>query len=102
MNRSELKNRAKQSLSGNWGTVIIGLLIYCVAVSILSSVGIGSFVVGLVGIGYISLYLNLLRGNKPTLESSLAAITENIGTKFISTLLVMLYTFLWSLSCSIE
>lgn len=97
MNRKELKDRAKQSLTGNWGTVIVGLLIYGIIVSFLSSIGIGSFIIGLIGVGYIALYLDLLRGKKPTLESSLAAITENIGTKFIATLLVMLYTFLWSL-----
>ncbi len=97
MNRAELKNRAKQALAGNWGTAIIGLLIYGVVISLLSSTGVGSFVIGLVGIGYISLFLNLLRGNKVTFEGSVSAITENIGTKFISMLLVSIYTFLWSL-----
>lgn len=97
MNRIELKNRAKQSLTGNWGAAILGLVIYGAIVSLLSTTGVGSFVTGLVSLGYISLYLSLLRGKTPTFEGSIAAITENIGTKFVSTLLVMLYTFLWSL-----
>jgi uncharacterized membrane protein len=97
MNRIELKNRAKQSLTGNWGAAILGLVIYGAIVSLLSTTGVGSFVTGLVSLGYISLYLSLLRGTKPTFEGSISAVTENIGTKFVSTLLVMLYTFLWSL-----
>ncbi len=97
MSRSELKNRAKQSLNGNWGAAILGVVIYMVVISILSSTGVGSFVAGLVAVGYISLYLVLLRGMKPSFEGCIAAITENIGTKFIATLLVSLYTFLWSL-----
>ena len=97
MNRIELKNRAKQSLAGNWGAAILGLVIYGAIVSLLSTTGVGSFVTGLVSLGYISLYISLLRGKTPTFEGSISAITENIGTKFVSTLLVMLYTFLWSL-----
>ena len=97
MNRIELKNRAKQSLTGNWGAAILGLVIYGAIVSLLSTTGVGSFVTGLVSLGYISLYISLLRGKTPTFEGSISAITENIGTKFVSTLLVMLYTFLWSL-----
>jgi uncharacterized membrane protein len=97
MNRIELKNRAKQSLTGNWGAAILGLVIYGAIVSLLSTTGVGSFVTGLVSLGYISLYLFILRGKTPTFEGSISAVTENIGTKFIATLLVSLYTFLWSL-----
>jgi uncharacterized membrane protein len=97
MNRIELKNRAKQSLTGNWGAAILGLVIYGAIVSLLSTTGVGSFVTGLVSLGYISLYLSILRGKTPTFEGSISAVTENIGTKFIATLLVSLYTFLWSL-----
>ncbi len=97
MNRTELKNRAKQSLTGNWGAAILGLIIYGAIVSLISTTGVGSFVTGLISLGYISLYVSLLRGTKPTFEGCISAITENIGTKFVSTLLVMLYTFLWSL-----
>jgi uncharacterized membrane protein len=97
MNRTELKNRAKQALDGNWGSAIIAFLLYYIIVSFLSTTGVGSFVTGLITVGYISFFTNLLRGNKLTIEGSLAAITENVGTKFVATLLVMLYTFLWSL-----
>ncbi|MBQ8260083.1 MAG: DUF975 family protein [Clostridia bacterium] len=97
MNRSELKNRAKQALNGNWGAAILGVIVYMVVISILSSTGVGAFVTGLVAVGYISLYLGILRGMNPGFEGCISAITENIGTKFIATLLVSLYTFLWSL-----
>ena len=40
MNRSELKNRAKQSLTGNWGAAIIGVIVYMLVVSFLSSTGV--------------------------------------------------------------
>lgn len=97
MNRTDLKNRAKQSLTGNWGAAILGMVIYMVVVSLLSSTGVGALVTGLVAVGYISLFVTLLRGNKPSFEGCISAITDNIGTKFVSTLLVTLYTFLWSL-----
>lgn len=97
MNLTDLKTRAKQSLANNWGAAIIGMVVYMLIVSVLSSTGIGSFVTGLVAVGYISLFLTVLRGGTPTFEGCFAAITDNIGTKFIATLLVSLYTFLWSL-----
>ena len=97
MNRSELKTRAKQSLAGNWGAAIIGMVVYMLINSLLSSTGVGAFVTGLVSVGYISLFVVLLRGGKPSFEGCISAITDNIGTKFIATLLVSLYTFLWSL-----
>ncbi len=97
MNRSELKMRAKQSLAGNWGTAIIVMIVYMLVNSLLGSTGIGALVTGLVGVGYVSFYLSILRAKGASLESCISAITDNIGTKFVSTLLVSLYTFLWSL-----
>lgn len=97
MNRSELKNRAKQSLSGNWGTAIIVMIIFMLLTSLLSSIGIGFLVVGLLNVGYFSCFLSIVRLRSASLEGCFSAITDNIGTKFVSTLLVTLYTFLWSL-----
>ena len=97
MNLTALKSRARQSLANNWGAAIIGMVVYMLILTVLSSTVIGSFVTGLVAIGYISLFVALLRGQTPTFEGCIYAITENIGTKFIATLLVSVYTFLWSL-----
>lgn len=97
MNRAELKKRAKQSLSGNWGAAILGCVIYMVVISFLSSIGIGAFVAGLIALGYIALHLAIIRGDTVSFDNCISAITENIGTKFVSTLLMSLFTFLWSL-----
>lgn len=97
MNRPELKKRAKDALNGNWGTAIVAMLIFMVASSILSSIGVGFLVMGLLNVGYFSCFLSLLRYRSASLEGCVSAITENIGTKFVATLLMMLYTFLWSL-----
>ena len=97
MNRTELKKRAKDALNGNWGTAIVAMLIFMVASSILSSIGVGFLVMGLLNVGYFSCFLSLLRYRSASLEGCVSAITDNIGPKFVATLLVMLYTFLWSL-----
>lgn len=97
MNRAELKTRAKQSLANNWGSAIIGMIIHSIVLSLLATTGVGTLVTGLVSIGYLALFIALLRGNKPSFESCFSAITNNIVTKFISTLLVLIYTFLWTL-----
>lgn len=97
MNRIELKNRAKQALTGNWGTAIIAMIIVMLASSLLSSIGIGFLVVGLLNVGYFSCFLSIVRNKTASLDGCVSAITDNIGTKFVATLLVMLYTFLWSL-----
>ncbi len=97
MNRPELKKRAKDALNGNWGTAIVAMLIFMVASSILSSIGVGILVTGLLNIGYYSCFLSILRFRSASLEGCVSAITDNIGTKFVGSLLVMLYTFLWSL-----
>ncbi len=97
MNRSELKNRAKQALTGNWGTAIIVMIIFMALNALISSTGIGSLVTGLLNVGYFSCFLSIMRHRSASIEGCVSAITDNIGTKFVSTLLVMLYTFLWSL-----
>ena len=97
MNRTELKNRAKQALAGNWGTAIIVMIIFMLLSSLLSSTGIGSLAVGLLNVGYFACFLSIMRTKSASIEGCVSAITENIGTKFVATLLVMLYTFLWSL-----
>ncbi len=97
MNRTELKNRAKQALTGNWGTAIIVMIIFMLLSSLISSTGVGALVTGLLNVGYYACFLSIMRTRSASIEGCVSAITENIGTKFVSTLLVTLYTFLWSL-----
>ena len=99
INRSALKSWSLDSLKGNWGTAIGAYLIYFVIVSLLSTVtsGIGSIFSGLVMLGYVAITLSLIRTKSAKINLMLSAATENFGTKFVSTLLVSLFTYLWSL-----
>lgn len=99
INRSALKSWSLDSLKGNWGTAIGAYLIYFVIVSVLSAVtsGIGSIFSGLVMLGYVAITLSLIRTKSAKINLMLSAATENFGTKFVSTLLVSLFTYLWSL-----
>ena len=99
INRSALKSWSLDSLKGNWGTAIGAYLIYFVIVSVLSAVtsGIGSIFSGLVMLGYVAITLSIIRTKSAKINLMLSAATENFGTKFVSTLLVSLFTYLWSL-----
>jgi uncharacterized membrane protein len=97
INRAVLKSWAKDSLKNNWGIAIGSLLLYSLIAGVLSSIGVGSIFTGLIALGYIAVILSLVRTKTAKIETMFSAITENFGTRFVSTLLVFVYTFLWSL-----
>lgn len=97
MNRIEIKSRAKSAVKSNLGIAIIAFIVCEIVVGILASTFIGCFAVGLVMLSLYAGYLKMLREGTVQFDYFVKAITDNIGTKFVATLLVMLYTFLWSL-----
>ncbi len=97
MNRLEIKERAKSVVNANLGTCIIAYLVYMLVISFLSSTGIGGLVSGLISVGLAAGFLKMIRNGKAELEDFVGGVTENVGTKFIGTLLVVLYVWLWSL-----
>ena len=97
INRSALKSWSLDSLKGNWGIAIGAYLIYAVIIAILGTTGVGSIFAGLIAVGHTAVTVSLIRTKSAKIESMLSGITENFGTKFVSTLLVTLFTALWSM-----
>lgn len=97
MNNSEIKTRAKDAMRNNWGTAILVFIVYTLIGSALGATCIGSLATGLLSVGLSAFFLNVTRTRKAGFEDFFSGITEYIGTKFVSMLLVQLYIFLWTL-----
>ena len=91
-----MKQNAKASLSGNWGTAIGVFLIYCVIAGVLSSTGIGGLFIGLLTFGLCSAFLAVVRVKTMKIEN-LFDCTKNFGTVFVASILQGIYPFLWTL-----
>lgn len=96
MTRAQMKQQAKDSLSGNWGTAIGVFLIGCILGGVLSTTGIGGLFIGLITFGYCAAFLAVIRTKTMKLEN-LFDCTKNFGTVFVATLLQAIYIFLWTL-----
>ena len=97
MNNSQIKARAKDAMKNNWGLAIIVFLVYGLINSALSATGIGALATGLLNVGLSAFFLAAVRAEKIGFENFFNGITDNIGTKFVSMLLVQIYTLLWTL-----
>lgn len=95
----DFRQRAWQSLSGNWGIAILAYLLVGIVNGVAASatVGIGSWLIaGIIGVGYASFCLSLGRREDVKIEQLLDG-TKDLGNNFLAGLLVSLYTFLWTL-----
>ncbi len=97
MNNSKIKQRAKDAMKNNWGMAILVIIVNGLINSALSATGIGSLATGLLTVGLTAFFLIAVRTEKSSFEDYFKGFTEYIGTKFVSMLLVQIYTFLWSL-----
>lgn len=97
MNNSQIKARAKDAMKNNWGVAIVVFLVYGLITSALSATGIGALATGLLTVGISTFFLTVIRNGKAEFESFFNGLTDNIGTKFISMLLVQIYIMLWTL-----
>lgn len=114
MDFSDLKIRAKKSLSGHWKDTLIVLIVFGVLTGITSTFNIGNepsntevavagllSLIGLVitcllGFGYINYFLKLSRDEKSDYRE-LFSKTNLAVDYFVIALLVGIFTFLWSL-----
>ncbi len=97
MNNSQIKARAKDAMKNNWGVAIVVFLVYGLITSALSATGIGALATGLLTVGISAFFLTVIRNGKAEFESFFNGLTDNIGTKFVSMLLVQIYIMLWTL-----
>lgn len=98
MTRPEMKQLAKEKLRGNWGNIIIALLLFALITSAASSLfGIIQLIIaGPMAVGLAAVFLNLFRKGKTDVEDLFVGF-KNFANNFITGLLVQLFIFLWSL-----
>ena len=97
MKISEIKQNAKAAMKGKWGLSIAVLIVYSLISSALSATVIGSLALGLLTVGLAAFFLEALRSEKASFESFFKGFTEYLGTKFLSMILVSIYTALWAI-----
>ena len=97
MKISEIKQNAKAAMKGKWGLSIAVLIVYSLISSALSATVIGSLALGLLTVGLAAFFLDALRSEKASFESFFKGFTEYLGTKFLSMILVSIYTALWAI-----
>ncbi len=101
IDRVDLKNNAKQAISGNIGmlivcTVIVGALTGVAgAIPVVGPV-LALCVTGPLALGTAYIYLNLVRGQEPDVNILLSGFNRFVDT-LVLTLLISIFTFLWSL-----
>lgn len=105
MNRVELKENAKKQLEGKYKDAIIITVLYLTITSAATFVGsllgpltiiINAVVSGLIFFGYTNYFLKVSRGENPTFKE-LFARTDLLVPYILISLLVGVFTFLWSL-----
>ena len=101
MNRSELKNLAKEQIKGKIFTIfLMSLLVIFIAVACNAILVIGNIAYALIGpgltIGFIMAYISISKGEEISVESLFKGL--NIFAKaFWLNILIGFFTFLWTL-----
>lgn len=97
INRSNLKQHAKSSLSGKWGIAIGTLIVAEIILAAATLIPLGSIILtGVVSVGLIIVYLEIVR-NWQCEFGDLFKGFNNFGTNCCCGVLTAIYTFLWSL-----
>lgn len=105
MNRVELKENAKRQLKGKYKDAIIIMVLYLAITFAATFVGgllgpltviVNVVVSGLIFFGYTNYFLKVSRGENPTFKE-LFARTDLLVPYILISLLVGVFTFLWSL-----
>lgn len=111
LSNSEIRAEARNQLRGRWGNAILGFLIFSLVTTILCSIPatIALFfapflapilvlvVSAPMNVGLIRFFLQFKRTNEDVPYEVLFSGFQNLGTAFLTQLLVGIYTFLWSL-----
>ncbi|WP_052343820.1 DUF975 family protein [Bacillus massiliigorillae] len=106
MKARQHKLAAKDALKGNWGIAIGVFFIYFILSGIVGAIPddyYWLYVLGFVffsaplSVGYSWFYLELKRGTNPNLEKLFSGFKDNYVRNLLSSVLVTIFTFLWSL-----
>ena len=97
INRANLKQHAKSSLSNKWGIAIGTLIVAEIILAAAALIPLGSTILsGVVSVGLIIVYLEIVR-NWQCEFGDLFKGFNNFGTNCCCGVLTSVYTFLWSL-----
>lgn len=97
INRAELKSMAKEQIRGNIGPLFLCFLVYSLITGASSFTYVGPIVVAppLI-LGLVMLFLDLTKGEKPTLEKMFKGF-QIFGKSILLSLAISIFTCLWSL-----
>ena len=93
--RSQLKRLAKQQLKRNWG-IALGAITLCSAMFVAALIIGGPALANVVSVGLVAAYMAIVRTGKANIVSIFDG-WKSFGPAFIAGILVLLYTFFWSL-----
>lgn len=101
MNRKALKEKSKDQLREQWGTAAITTLVYTLLLTAITVVPVvGSIIATIVGpvfgFGLLYYFLLIARDQKPSVSDIFAGFSNFIPI-IIASILISLFTFLWSL-----
>jgi uncharacterized membrane protein len=97
-NNFEIRAIARESLKGSWTPVVLATFIFLILFCGVGSIPFIIFLFSLpISMSYTILFLKFLRGDKENAISNLFTCFNNYGKYLETSLLVFLYTFLWSL-----
>ena len=99
MDRRQLKQRAKDVLSGNWGVAVVTLVLNSVICSVAGTLlpGLGGVAIsGPMESGVTSIYMTLQREEEPSVEQVFSGF-ENFLNTFLTGVLRAVFVGLWSL-----
>lgn len=99
MDRRQLKQRAKDVLSGNWGVALVSFVLTSVICTVAGSIipGLGGIAIsGPMEAGVDSIYMTLQREEEPTVEQLFSGFDNFLNT-FLTGVLQAVFVGLWSI-----
>lgn len=98
MYAKDFKCQAKTAMKGNWGTVIISMLVYSLVLGISSMIPLGSFILtGVLNVGMFGVMLMVIRNQAASVANVFDGFKSNLGANILAGILYTIYIALWSL-----
>ena len=90
--------RAKQSLEGNWGVMILSMVVYAVLMGALAYTAVGSILAtGILAFGLATVSLSIYRGRGARLEMLFEGLKCDFASQIVAGILYTVFLALWSL-----
>ncbi len=98
MTAKDYRQAAWQKLSGNWGTAVLGYLIYGLIIAAAGATFVGGVIlVGPMAFGLAAFFLWFARRQTPQIETLFSGFSYCFVNSMLAGILMSIFTFLWSL-----